>query len=66
MVILDRFEGKFAVIEHNGRTFNLPRELLPAEAREGDVLQIVVRVDRRATAERRKKLETLAGNLFEP
>ncbi|MGB9887732.1 MAG: DUF3006 domain-containing protein [Moorellales bacterium] len=65
MLILDRFEGEFAVIEHDGRTFDVRRELLPADAKEGDVLSIVIRVDRKATAERRKKIQALADSLFE-
>ncbi|MGB9887926.1 MAG: DUF3006 domain-containing protein [Moorellales bacterium] len=65
MLVLDRFEGGFAVIEHDGRTFNLPRELLPADAKEGDVLSIVIRVDHRATAERRKKVQALSDSLFD-
>lgn len=41
MLIIDRFEGDFAVVEYKeGRTFNLPRSLLPPGAKEGDVLQL--------------------------
>lgn len=29
MIIIDRFEGKWAVIEYGDVTFNFPRELLP-------------------------------------
>jgi hypothetical protein len=36
---IDRFEGDWAVLEDaGGRTFNIPREWLPPDAREGDVL----------------------------
>lgn len=62
MLILDRFEGKFAVIEYNNKTFNLPKETIPAQAQEGDVLSIVI--DQKATAERRKKIRDLAADLF--
>lgn len=65
LLVLDRFEGEFAVVEYDGQTFNLPKEILPPEAREGDVLNIIVRVDRKATAERREKIQALADNLFE-
>lgn len=38
--VIDRFEGgEWAVLEdERGRTLNLPRGWVPAEAREGDVL----------------------------
>lgn len=66
MLVLDRFEGSFAVIElSDGSTFNLPRELLPSSAKEGDVLRINVEVDETATAARRKRIESLAEELFE-
>ncbi len=31
MLVIDRFEGDMAVIEYNGKTFDLPRSLLPEE-----------------------------------
>ena len=38
MMIIDRFEGEFAVVE-NGDVFeNIPRHTLPIEASEGDVI----------------------------
>ncbi len=40
MVIIDRFEGESAVLEFQGKIFSFPRALLPAIAREGDVLKI--------------------------
>ena len=42
----DRFEGDYAVIEYNRKTFILPRELLPQEAMVGDVIQITVLMPR--------------------
>lgn len=65
VIIIDRFEGEWAVLEHDGRTFNFPKTLLPADVREGDVLKISVTVDRKQTAGRRKAIEELADNLFE-
>lgn len=39
-VIIDRFEGLYAVIELPDRTTkNIPRHLLPNAAKEGDVLE---------------------------
>lgn len=65
MLVIDRFEGEMAVIEYNGRTFNLPRSLLPAETKEGDVLRVSITVDKEQTAKRKKKIESLMEELFE-
>jgi len=65
MLIIDRFEEEWAVIEHDGRgTFNLPRSLLPEEAREGDVLCLELRIDKQATEQRRREIEELTRELF--
>ena len=40
-VIIDRFEGEFAVVELNEKLFNVPRELF-AQAKEGDAVEITV------------------------
>ena len=42
--IVDRIESNIAVIEIEGQTYDLPVTCLPAEAREGDTLQIVTTV----------------------
>lgn len=68
MMILDRFEGKFAVLEDDGVMKNVPRNLLPKNIREGDV---VVKnggeylLDEKNTAARRKKIAELQNGLFE-
>lgn len=55
-MIIDRFEGDFAVVETDEGFLDIPRSQLPTEAEEGDVL---VRcgdsyaVDRDATEQRR-------------
>ena len=60
-VIIDRFEGDFAVIELPDRTIvNVPRILLP-DASEGDVVSI--HVNKAATEERRKRVEVLSNRL---
>lgn len=63
-IIIDRFEGDFAVIEYEGRTFALPRLLLPEEAKEGDVLRFAVEIDHSATADRRRRVTEKEDNLF--
>lgn len=65
MFIIDRFEGDWAVIEFEGRTFNIPKDLLPQSTREGDVIKIIVSVDDKATLERKKRVEKLVDELFE-
>lgn len=66
MLIIDRFESDFAIVEYeSGKTFNLPRFLLPPEAREGDVITLTVKVDSSGTKERRKNIGRLMDDLFE-
>lgn len=65
MLIVDRFEGDWAIVEYGDETFNIPKELLPKDAKEGDVLNITIEVDRQATEERAKKISVLMDDLFE-
>lgn len=64
LCIIDRFEGNFAVIEYEDITFNFPKELLPKEAKEGDVLKFDITVDKEETEKRKKTIEDLAKDLF--
>ncbi|MDD2235187.1 MAG: DUF3006 domain-containing protein [Desulfitobacteriaceae bacterium] len=59
MLIIDRFEGEWAVIERDGTTFNIPRFLLPSDAKESDVITISISVDQTTTKERRQKGEEM-------
>lgn len=60
---IDRLEGEWVVCEYEkGKTLNLPTALLPADAREGDVLRLTV--DREATDERKERAEALRNRLF--
>lgn len=62
-VIIDRFEGNFAVCEKEDMSMtNIPKDKLPEEAKEGDILLIEVDnivVDKEATKTRRAELEKL-------
>lgn len=61
-VIIDRFEGKFAVVELPDRTMaNIPRILLP-EAKEGDVINISI--DVAATEVRKNKIKKLMDEVW--
>jgi len=62
MLIIDRFEGEFAVVETNDGVVNIPRIDLPADTREGDVL--VMGVDKTGTEARKKSIERRMNKLF--
>ncbi|HHU31460.1 MAG: DUF3006 domain-containing protein [Zhaonellaceae bacterium] len=68
-VVIDRFEGKYAVCEKEDRELiNIERNKLPATAKEGDVLIIdgeEVKLDKTETEARQRKVEKLAGDLWE-
>jgi hypothetical protein len=68
LCIIDRFEGEkpqWAVIEYDGKlTFNIPRELLPDNAADGDVLEFDIKVNAEVTKSRREAAEALLKNLF--
>lgn len=60
-VRIDRIEGELVVLECDGRSVDVPRALVPAEAREGDVLSIVV--DRDATDAARRDVSAKRARL---
>lgn len=62
-VIIDRFEGEYAVCEIEvGTIVNIPKILVP-NATEGDV--ITIEVDKNETEDRKKHVQELMNNLFE-
>ena len=62
-VIIDRFEGDFAVVElPDGSFADLPRALVPAGAGEGSVLRI--ETDAAETEKRRREAADLLGGLL--
>lgn len=66
MLIIERFEGDWAIIEtENRHTFNLPRFVLPTGIKEGDVISIQVGIDLVATKERAEKSKRMLDNLFD-
>ncbi|MDF9409728.1 MAG: hypothetical protein A4E52_01115 [Pelotomaculum sp. PtaB.Bin013] len=65
MYIIDRFEGDWAVVEYNKRmTFNLPRKLIPAGTREGDIIIISINVDTSITNKLRTKVNKMTSDIF--
>jgi hypothetical protein len=71
-LIIDRFEGDWAVIEYNNSTFNLPKDLLPEGVKEGLVIDIKVEINKAATEERKESIPvnkqkwTLAKKEYSP
>ncbi|MDD4169264.1 MAG: DUF3006 domain-containing protein [Desulfotomaculaceae bacterium] len=64
MLIIDRFEGEYALIEMNRKIFHIPKVLVPKGAKEGDVIKIAITVDKEATEKRRESVAQLANSLF--
>lgn len=64
LLIIDRFEDNWAVIEYGRNTFNFPRKLVPNDAKEGDVLSFNVCINKKETLKRNKYIKDLADNLF--
>lgn len=64
MLIIDRLEKDWAVIEFGRKTFNIPKVLIPPEACEGDVTNMDVTLNKEATDARDKNTKQLADELF--
>jgi hypothetical protein len=62
LLIIDRLEGDFDVVESGAGLINIPKADLPAKSREGDVL--IIQVDDQATGKRKQKIEGLMNSLF--
>jgi hypothetical protein len=67
-VTIDRFEGDFAVVEKTDRTImNVKRSQLPADAKEGDILNIegdTFTIDAAETTKRKQKIKDLMKELW--
>lgn len=70
-MIIDRFEGFYAVCEKEDRTMiDIKRITLPSQAKEGDVLIInsnsnTITIDISKTEKRRKEIQKLTEDLWE-
>lgn len=60
--VIDRFEGEIAVLVNN-ITLNVPRSILPEDAKEGDVIVMEIKIDVEETKRLRKDLEDKLKNL---
>ena len=67
MLILDRFEENFALIEGDEGLFSVDRALLSPDAQEGDVLikceDGLYRADKPATLKRRERMKSRLNRL---
>jgi hypothetical protein len=67
-VIIDRFEGEYAVCEgEEGEVINLRKDQLPPQAKEGDVLLVegkLIFLDATETEKRKKEIEKDFFDLF--
>lgn len=67
-VIIDRFEGEYAVCEKKNREMiDIKRETIPEQAKEGDVLDIQgdkITIDVMETEKRKKEIEELTKDLW--
>lgn len=66
-IIIDRFEGEFAVVEYENKEkklcfVNIPKVIIPGAA-EGDVIDITINKDE--TKKREKNIKNLMDSLFE-
>jgi len=63
--VVDRFEGKYAVVLLGEEELKLkvPREMLPAEAEEGSWLQVIFELDPEETKKRGQRVQVLLQKL---
>lgn len=64
MLVIDRFEGEYALIEMNKRIFHIPKALMPKGVREGDVIKIQITVDEEATKKVKNSVDSIARDVF--
>ena len=62
MLIVDRFEGDFAVLETSDGMVNIPISDIPKGCKEGDVLTLTI--DSGAANKRKKRIDGLINDLF--
>ncbi len=67
-VTIDRFEGNSAICEKADRTMiDIPKDKIPTEAKEGDILIIEgdnIKIDTGGTAKQKKAIDDLMNDLW--
>ncbi len=63
--VIDRFEGKFAVVLFGDSEdqVNLPKKLLPAGVKEGSWLKIIIELDKEGTKKQEEKIKGMLDKL---
>lgn len=62
-VIIDRFEEKYAIVELENKSFvNMPRDLIPNDAVEGDCL--CIEVNKEYTKQRKEQIHKLMDDVW--
>lgn len=62
-VIIDRFEGEFALLELEDREIiDIPKRLLPEGAKEGDIIKIII--DEEETQKRKEQIQRKFNSLL--
>lgn len=68
-VIIDRFEGKYAVCQQEDLNMvNIEKSKLPDNAKEGDVLSVfndAISIDKKETDRLKKQVEKLSKDVWE-
>ncbi len=68
-LIIDRFEGNFAVCEKNDKTIiNIDRAKIPSEAKEGDIIVLIenkILIDKTLSEERKEYIKKITKDLWE-
>jgi DUF3006 family protein len=63
-IVIDRFEEEFVVVElENKQMINIPKIIMPKNAKEGDVISIEVDVDE--SVRRKEKISNFMNELWE-
>jgi len=60
--IIDRFEGDLAIIELDGEILEIPKDIIPVESKEGDV--ILVSIDKSETEDRKNRIQEKFNELL--
>lgn len=61
--IIDRFEGDYAVVElENKDMIDIPRTILPVDAKEGDIINISIQETE--TEKQKKRIQDKFNSLF--
>lgn len=61
--IIDRIEGKYAVIYIDNEYINFPKEFLPQGATEGTHIKINIEIDHESTKSSYDRIESLLNKL---